>query len=228
MPYCNGGCGGLRAQPAPQLALGTDHCSLGQPRLNIPNRFFFYFYFLKPKARGVKLLPPSTPTPTTPQCRAPGVFGTGFSVPYLYNGVVQVLLYRSGAVPLQQKGTEGIETAQTQQGDPAGTPPTCCPPRLTLQSECVRCRGELMSLGVDERSPSAAEASEMMDGCREWQGLTRTAARQGRQQGVSSTPPGGRQSSGTDLPLCNLQLPVQKPRPHVKAGPSCKTPAPPV
>lgn len=38
---------------------------------------------------------------------------------------------------------------------------------LTLQSECVRCRGELMSLGVDDRSPSAAEASEMMDGCRE-------------------------------------------------------------
>lgn len=36
-----------------------------------------------------------------------------------------------------------------------------------------------MSLGVDERSPSAAEASEMMDGCREWQGLTLTAARQG-------------------------------------------------
>lgn len=33
-----------------------------------------------------------------------------------------------------------------------------------------------MSLGVDDRSPSAAEASEMMDGCREWQGLTLTAA----------------------------------------------------
>lgn len=149
-------------------------------------------------------------------------------MPYLYNGVVQVLLYRSGAVPLQQKGTEGIETARTQQGDPAGTPPTCCPPGLTLQSECVRCRGELMSLGVDERSPSAAEASEMMDGCREWQGLTRTAAGQGRQQGVSSTPPGGRQSSGTELPLRDLQLPGQKPRAHVKADPSCKTPAPPV
>lgn len=47
-----------------------------------------------------------------------------------------------------------------------------------MQSECVRCRGELMSLGVDDRSPSAADASEMMDGCLEWQGLTRTAVRQ--------------------------------------------------
>lgn len=33
-----------------------------------------------------------------------------------------------------------------------------------------------MSLGVDDRSPSSAEASEMMEGWREWHGLTRTAA----------------------------------------------------
>lgn len=33
-----------------------------------------------------------------------------------------------------------------------------------------------MSLGVDERSPSAAEASEMTEGCREWQGLILTTA----------------------------------------------------
>lgn len=33
-----------------------------------------------------------------------------------------------------------------------------------------------MSLGVDERSPSSAEASEMTEGWREWPGLTRTAA----------------------------------------------------
>lgn len=51
---------------------------------------------------------------------------------------------------------------------------------LTLQRECVRWRGELMSLGVDDRSPSAADASEMTEGCREWQGLTLTAGRQGR------------------------------------------------
>lgn len=51
---------------------------------------------------------------------------------------------------------------------------------LTLQRECVRCRGELMSLGVDDRSPSAADASEMTEGCREWQGLTLTAGRQGQ------------------------------------------------
>ena len=38
---------------------------------------------------------------------------------------------------------------------------------LTLQREWVRWRGELMSLGVDERSPSAAEASEMIEGWRE-------------------------------------------------------------
>lgn len=47
---------------------------------------------------------------------------------------------------------------------------------LTLQREWVRWRGELMSLGVDDRSPSTAEASEMMEGWREWHGLTRTAA----------------------------------------------------
>lgn len=51
---------------------------------------------------------------------------------------------------------------------------------LTLQRECVRCRGELMSLGVDDRSPSATDASEMTEGCREWQGLTLTARRQGQ------------------------------------------------
>lgn len=33
-----------------------------------------------------------------------------------------------------------------------------------------------MSLGVDERSPSAAEASEMTEGWREWQGLILTTA----------------------------------------------------
>lgn len=49
---------------------------------------------------------------------------------------------------------------------------------LTLQRECVRCLGELMSLGVDDRSPSAAEASEMTEGCLEWQGLTLTARKQ--------------------------------------------------
>lgn len=37
-----------------------------------------------------------------------------------------------------------------------------------------------MSLGVDDRSPSAADASEMTEGCREWQGLTLTAGRQGQ------------------------------------------------
>lgn len=47
---------------------------------------------------------------------------------------------------------------------------------LTLQREWVRWRGEFMSLGVDDRSPSTAEASEMMEGWREWMGLTRTAA----------------------------------------------------
>ena len=47
---------------------------------------------------------------------------------------------------------------------------------LTLQREWVRWRGELMSLGVDDRSPSTAEASEMTEGWREWHGLTRTAA----------------------------------------------------
>lgn len=57
--------------------------------------------------------------------------------------------------------------------------------RLTLQRECVRCRGELMSLGVDDLSPSAADASEIMEGCREWQGLTLTAGRQGAEVGVS-------------------------------------------
>lgn len=41
------------------------------------------------------------------------------------------------------------------------------PAALTLQREWVRCRGELMSLGVEERSPSAAEASEMTEGWRE-------------------------------------------------------------
>lgn len=51
---------------------------------------------------------------------------------------------------------------------------------LTLQRECVRWRGELMSLGVDDRSPSAADASEMTEGCREWQGLTLTAGKQGQ------------------------------------------------
>lgn len=51
---------------------------------------------------------------------------------------------------------------------------------LTLQRECVRCRGELMSLGVEDRSPSAADASEMTEGCREWQGLTLTAGKQGQ------------------------------------------------
>lgn len=35
-----------------------------------------------------------------------------------------------------------------------------------------------MSLGVDDRSPSAADASEMTEGCREWQGLTLTAGKQ--------------------------------------------------
>lgn len=55
--------------------------------------------------------------------------------------------------------------------------------RLTLQSECVRCRGELMSLGVDDRSPSAADASEIMEGCREWHGLTRTAEKQEAESG---------------------------------------------
>lgn len=34
----------------------------------------------------------------------------------------------------------------------------------------------MMSLGVDDRSPSSAEASEMMEEWREWHGLTRTAA----------------------------------------------------
>lgn len=51
-----------------------------------------------------------------------------------------------------------------------------CQAALTLQREWVRWRGELMSLGVDERSPSAAEASEMMEGWREWQGLILKAA----------------------------------------------------
>lgn len=37
-----------------------------------------------------------------------------------------------------------------------------------------------MSLGVDDRSPSAAEASEMTEGCLEWQGLTLTAGKQGQ------------------------------------------------
>lgn len=37
-----------------------------------------------------------------------------------------------------------------------------------------------MSLGVDDRSPSAADASEMTEGCREWQGLTLTAGKQGQ------------------------------------------------
>lgn len=45
-----------------------------------------------------------------------------------------------------------------------------------------------MSLGVDERSPSRAEASEMTEGWREWHGLTRTAAtatgRQGENKAV--------------------------------------------
>lgn len=50
-----------------------------------------------------------------------------------------------------------------------------------------------MSLGVDDRSPSAADASEMTEGCREWQGLTLTAGKQGRLRsegwgGVSSPP----------------------------------------
>lgn len=47
---------------------------------------------------------------------------------------------------------------------------------LTLQREWVRWWGELMSLGVDERSPSAAEASEMTEGWRVWQGLILTTA----------------------------------------------------
>lgn len=37
-----------------------------------------------------------------------------------------------------------------------------------------------MSLGVEDRSPSAADASEMTEGCREWQGLTLTAGKQGQ------------------------------------------------
>lgn len=40
-----------------------------------------------------------------------------------------------------------------------------------------------MSLGVDDRSPSTAEASEMMEGWREWHGLTRTAATKTGQEG---------------------------------------------
>lgn len=40
-----------------------------------------------------------------------------------------------------------------------------------------------MSLGVDERSPSSAEASEMTEGWREWPGLTRTAATAAGRQG---------------------------------------------
>lgn len=63
-------------------------------------------------------------------------------------------------------------------GRPPGPGPAAA--GLTLQRECVRCRGELMSLGVDDRSPSAADASEMTEGCREWQGLTLTAGKQGQ------------------------------------------------
>lgn len=48
------------------------------PELKFPT-VLFIFYFLNPKAGGVKSLPPSTPTPTTPQRRAPGVFGAGVS-----------------------------------------------------------------------------------------------------------------------------------------------------
>lgn len=80
-----------------------------------------------------------------------------------------------GLSPCSKKGTGDVETAGTPRGHPAAPG---CPLGLTLQSECVRCRGELMSLGVDDRSPSAADASEMMEGCREWHGLTRTAAGQ--------------------------------------------------
>lgn len=40
-----------------------------------------------------------------------------------------------------------------------------------------------MSLGVDDRSPSTADASEMMEGWREWHGLTRTAATKRNKRG---------------------------------------------
>lgn len=40
-----------------------------------------------------------------------------------------------------------------------------------------------MSLGVDERSPSSTEASEMTEGWREWPGLNRTAATAAGRQG---------------------------------------------
>ena len=39
-----------------------------------------------------------------------------------------------------------------------------------------------MSLGVEERSASMADASEMMEGWREWHGLTRTAATAGTEE----------------------------------------------
>lgn len=45
-----------------------------------------------------------------------------------------------------------------------------------------------MSLGVDERSPSAAEASDMTEGWREWPGLILTTAG-GRIQTFTHTSP---------------------------------------
>lgn len=128
-----------------------------------------------------------------------------------------------GLSPCSKKGTGDVETAGTPRGHPAAPG---CPLGLTLQSECVRCRGELMSLGVDDRSPSAADASEMMEGCREWHGLTRTAAGQWGDGGQHW------QSSGVGLPpgvsetLMQTPDAVQSPAtPCATVILLCKTPA---
>lgn len=88
------------------------------------------------------------------------------------------------SVPWVDERKEGAHLYPTPRPRHVWARPQCPGPAaagLTLQRECVRCRGELMSLGVDDRSPSAAEASEMTEGCREWQGLTLTAGKQRRQ-----------------------------------------------
>lgn len=51
-----------------------------------------------------------------------------------------------------------------------------CQADLTLQRDWVRWWGEFKSLGVDERSPSAAVVSENTEGWHEWHGLIRNAA----------------------------------------------------
>lgn len=102
------------------LDLGANHGNLGHPRLTIQDGFYSFF-----KKKNPPQISASKPTQITDQHRTGsherdlnGVF-----VSYLYNWVVQVLLYRSRTVPLQQKERDPIPPAPTEPGTLSPTPP---------------------------------------------------------------------------------------------------------